>query len=204
MTVLHRFYGSMQHGLKTELFSVDHAVYYHKSVWEGGREREREKTREWEDKREIETGIKSFQHWRLLSALAWLNEWKAHQHYCNHCNTTNICFRADPQKTLIICNSDSEWVTVALHSTFLNLRQSGYTTALSICYIAGAVWNCCHPSACFVYTIQPCTRLQCHFIWSLIRTKGACVFSWTLNPALLAEWPGSFRCCCSNMEQIPE
>ena len=29
--------------------------------------------------------------------------------------------------------------------------------------------------------------------------QGACVFSCNLPLALLAEWPGSFTCCCSNM-----
>ena len=28
------------------------------------------------------------------------------------------------------------------------------------------MWHCCCLSTCSVYTIQPCTRLQCHFIQS--------------------------------------
>ena len=32
--------------------------------------------------------------------------------------------------------------------------------------MVGAAWNCCHLAASSVYTVQPCTSLQCHFIWS--------------------------------------
>ena len=34
------------------------------------------------------------------------------------------------------------------------------------CYMAGAMWNCCGLGASSVYTIQPCTSLQCRFIQS--------------------------------------
>ena len=55
--------GSVQHGLKTELFSVDHEVYIYTAIPVGVRERrqEGEDTREREDKtRETEARIKSF------------------------------------------------------------------------------------------------------------------------------------------------
>ena len=41
-------------------------------------------------------------------------------------------------------------------------------TVLFSCYMAGAMWNCYCLGACSVYTIQPCTSLQCHFISSHI------------------------------------
>ena len=46
--------------------------------------------------------------------------------------------------------------------------RSGVRTSLFGCSIAGATWNCCRFGASFVYTIQPCTTLQCHFIQSHI------------------------------------
>ena len=42
-------------------------------------------------------------------------------------------------------------------------------TALFGCYTAGAMRNCRHFGARSVYTIQPCTSLQCHFIRRHIR-----------------------------------
>ena len=68
---------------------------------------------------------------------------------------------------------------------------------LQRCYLA-AVSNCCRLGACAVYTIQPCTC----FHWKA-RTQG--VFR-HLPPALLAEWPGSFTCCCdvTGAERAPK
>ena len=43
------------------------------------------------------------------------------------------------------------------------------------CYMAGATWNCCRLGARSLYTIQPCTSLQCHFIRSHIRKVCMCV-----------------------------
>ena len=48
-------------------------------------------------------------------------------------------------------------------------------TALFGCYMAGAMWNCCHLSTSSVYTTQPCTSLQCHFIQSNIRRMHVCL-----------------------------
>ena len=77
-----------QHGLKTELFLVDLAyiyiyiyTHYYMSVCEKKDERKRER------RQETDTGIKSFWCQRLFSALAWLHEWKTHQHHCNQHNT---------------------------------------------------------------------------------------------------------------------
>ena len=39
-------------------------------------------------------------------------------------------------------------------------------TLLLGCYMAGTTRNCCRLGAFSVYTIQPCTSLQCHFIRS--------------------------------------
>ena len=60
--------------------------------------------------------------------------------------------------------------------------------------MASAKWNCCRLGASSVDTIQPCT-MSLH---AKPHTKGVCVFSCNLPPALLAEWPGSFMCYCSN------
>ena len=77
----------------------------------------------------------------------------------------------------------------------LNIHWSGVLTALFGCCMAGATWNCCCLSASSVYTLQPCTTLQCHFIQNHMHIY---VFSCNLPSALLAEWPGSFVCYCSD------
>ena len=48
--------------------------------------------------------------------------------------------------TLVVC--DSEWVSAALNSAFL--------ISTFCCYMAGAMWNCCHLGASSLCTIQPC------------------------------------------------
>ena len=45
--------------------------------------------------------------------------------------------------------------------------HSGNYMALSL-LMAGAMWNCCNLGICSVYTMQSCTSLQSHFIWSHI------------------------------------
>ena len=74
--------------------------------------------------------------------------------------------------TLDAC--DSEWVTshFTAYSEY-QLKWCTYTANSVIvfgCYMAGAMWNCFHLSACSVYAMQPCTslRLQCYFIRSHI------------------------------------
>ena len=41
--------------------------------------------------------------------------------------------------------------------------------------MAGATWNCCCRSARSVYITEPCTSLQCHFIWSHMRWVHVCL-----------------------------
>ena len=55
------------------------------------------------------------------------------------------------------------------------IHQSGVLTALFSCCMAGATWNCCYLCASFLYTIQPCTRSQCHFIQRHMGMVHACL-----------------------------
>ena len=48
-------------------------------------------------------------------------------------------------------------------------------TLLLGCYMASATRNCCRLGAFSVYTIQPCTSLQCHFIRSLSHKMQVCL-----------------------------
>ena len=62
-----------------------------------------------------------------------------------------------------------KWMTVSFNSSyFINIQGSGVLISLFGCSIAYATWNCCRTGASFVYTIQLCTSLQCHFIQSHI------------------------------------
>ena len=79
----------------------------------------------------------------------------------------------------------NEWLS--FYSKLLNIHRSGVLTALFGCCLACAMWNYCRLST-YVYSIQPCTSLQCHFITSHILWVH--VFWHNLPPALLAEWPG--------------
>ena len=56
----------------------------------------------------------------------------------------------------------------------INIHGSGVLVALCGCWMAGATWNAA-VSASSVYTIQPCTRLQCHFIQSHIGRVYVCL-----------------------------
>ena len=69
---------------------------------------------------------------------------------------------------------DIEWVNVTFYFMFLNMCQS-VLTVLFGCNMAGAMWNWCHLGACFVYTMQPCTSLQCQFIRSLLPRVHVCL-----------------------------
>ena len=75
---------------------------------------------------------------------------------------------ASEQTHCMLVVYSSQWVTVALHSTFRNIHQSGVLRTLFGCSMAVAVWNCCHLGASFVYPIRPWTSLQCHSIRSHI------------------------------------
>ena len=71
-----------------------------------------------------------------------------------------------------------------------------------------AVLTCLVPhenavSARSVYTIQPCT-MSFDAKPQVCMVHACLAVTWT--PALLAEWPGSFTCCCGNteVERIPK
>ena len=56
----------------------------------------------------------------------------------------------------------------------INIHGSGVLVALFGCCMAGATWNCCRLGVSSVYTIQPCTSLQCHL-------QGVCVLAVTYH-----------------------
>ena len=98
-----------------------------------------------------------FEH--LMSASSPHEPWPLH-------NGTILCICA-----LVVC--DSQWMTAASHSAFgISIKV---VTALFSCYMAGATWNCCRLDASSMYTIQPCSSLQCHFIWSHIGRIRVCL-----------------------------
>ena len=92
----------------------------------------------------------------------------------------------------------STWVTSFI-VRFLNIHRSGVLTALA--------WLVPHETAAVLAQIlcTPYNHAPCHFMQSHI-LNSVCVFSCNLPPALLAEWPGSFTCYCSNtgVEWIPK
>ena len=57
----------------------------------------------------------------------------------------------------------NEWLYPFIARIF-NIHRSGVLIALFGCCMARATWNYCRLDASSVYTIQPCTSLQCHFI----------------------------------------
>ena len=63
----------------------------------------------------------------------------------------------------------NEWLCPFI-ARIINIHGSGVLVALFSCCMAGATWNCCRLSAVSVYTIQPCTSLQCHFIQTQIKS----------------------------------
>ena len=81
---------------------------------------------------------------------------------------------------------------------FSNIHRSGVLKALA--------WRVSHETAAISAQIlcTPYNHAPRHFMQSHIR-KALCVFSCNLPPALLAKWPGSFTCYCSNtgVERIP-
>ena len=66
--------------------------------------------------------------------------------------------------SLVVCHS--KWVTVALHRALWISTE--VVTKMS-------EQNCCHPGTSSVYTIQPYTSSQCHFIWSHIYRTHVCL-----------------------------
>ena len=84
-------------------------------------------------------------------------------YYQSLLNRTTVCSRARSQHS---CCTWFWTIDCILLQCVLNIHQSGVLSVLFDCYVAGAMWNCCHLSAHSVYTTQPCTSLQCHFMQS--------------------------------------
>ena len=57
------------------------------------------------------------------------------------CEKASSYFGAD---SLHSCHTQNEWL--AFYSMFVSIHQSGVLKALFGCYMAGAIWNCCHLS----------------------------------------------------------
>ena len=81
--------------------------------------------------------------------------------------------------------SGSEWVTGVSSfikkkkkkkklSEFFTIHRSGVLTASFGFCMADATYSCCRLGTSSMYTIQPCTRLQCHFIQSHVGRVHMC------------------------------
>ena len=90
---------------------------------------------------------------------------------------------------LVACNSEQVPFTARFH-----IHPSGVLGPLCSCCIVGAMWNCCCLGTHSAYIIQPYAPAKCHFMQSHTLR---CMFSCSLPPALLAEWPGSLHLYCS-------
>ena len=97
--------------------------------------------------------------------------------------------------TLVTC--DYRRVTVAFYCIFLT-----FFYPLKCC-IYSAVWllhGWCHmkllPSWHILYT--PCNHAPCHITSCKATYLGSCMFNCNLPPVFMAEWQGSFMCCCGN------
>ena len=79
-----------------------------------------------------------------------------------------LCSRADSLYSYCM------WLHPFIVDIF-NIHQSAVLTALFGCCVAGATWNwCCRLGVSSVYTIRPCTSLQCHFIQSQVGRLHVC------------------------------
>ena len=149
-------------------------------------------------------GDAGWPHKQCCTGQSWLNLlWKTYLCKCSYIIIINFHIFCPQADSLHIGHV---WFWMSDHTLLqcmFFIHGSGVLIALFGCCMAGATWNCCHLGASSVYTIQPCTSLQYHFIQSHIGR--VCVFSCNLPPALLAEWPGSFMCYCGNtgVEWIP-
>ena len=74
-----------------------------------------------------------------------------------------VCSRAD---LLCSCRMWFWMRDCAFYSAFWISTEVAYSAT---CCMADATWNGCYIGARSVYTIQPCTCLQCHFIRNHIR-----------------------------------
>ena len=104
--------------------------------------------------------------------------------------STVLCFQSDPLRSSRMWQNSWQQLHTACFKN--NHHPSGAFTALFGCYMAGTMSNCCHLGAHSVYTIQPCTGLQ--WLFEATYIGSGC----NTLPALLAEWPASFTCYCSN------
>ena len=101
-------------------------------------------------------------------------------------------FSASKQTDWALFACHSEWVTVALHSTILNIHWwCTYTN--EHCLVVTCLWP--HEAAailvhimCILYIRAPVYSV----IQNHIHNYGGCVFSCSLPLALLAEWRGIF------------
>ena len=87
---------------------------------------------------------------------------------------TIALFSSSEQTHCALAVCDTEWATVALHSTFWIFTEVAKRTSLFSCYMADVTWNWCRLGARSVYAILTWTCLQCHFIWSHIRRMHEC------------------------------
>ena len=69
----------------------------------------------------------------------------------------------------------NEWPQPFTECFWIYIQQSGVLTVLFGCYMAGTMWNCCQLGAHFIYTIQPHTSLQCHFVKNHMHRVHVCV-----------------------------
>ena len=100
-----------------------------------------------------------------------------------------LCSQAD---SLHFCPCDSEWVTVSFYS-------HGVLTVLFGCCMMHYEPACCSLGANSLYTIQPCTSLQCHFIQSHIDRVHVCL-AVTCHLHFWQNILGFFMCYFSNTE----
>ena len=93
--------------------------------------------------------------------------------------------------TLVVC--DSEGVTVAFTQHVLNLHESGCSAVLIVTWLAP------HKMAAISAQVL-CPPYSHAPVYSVtIQSRIHRVYSGNLPPALLAKWPGSLTCYCSNM-----
>ena len=103
-----------------------------------------------------------------------------------------FCALEQPHCTLVAC--DSTWVTAAFFIVHLFEFPSRWCT--SVPHYLVVKWLVpCETAAISVHIL--CTPYNHAPVYS-VTTKGACVFSCILPPALSAEWLGSFICFGGN------
>ena len=132
-----------------------------------------------------------FLYEHLSSTSSEVELWEFH----NGNYSTILCFWADP-----LCSSCTQlWrsdCSFTVTQCVLNVHWSGYSAVYLFngwCYVKllpSWCMFCGHHTTRHQFTVS---------FYSKPQMKGACVFSCSLPPALLAEWLGSFTCYCRNM-----